>query len=59
MQGLSEGDLLAIRQEMDARLAAYRSKMRAPQLALLEKQYKERAALEKAGLPRLSLYYLR
>ena len=58
-QGLSEDDLLAIRQEMDAALAPYRTKMQAPQLALLEKQYRQRAALEKAGLPRLSLYYLR
>jgi hypothetical protein len=59
MHGLSEDDLLAIRQDMDARLAPYRSKMQAPQLALLEKQYQQRAALERAGLPRLSLYYLR
>ena len=59
MQGLSEDDLLAIRQDMDAQLAPYRSKMQAPQLALLEKQYQQRAALEKAGLPRLSLYYMR
>ena len=59
MQGLSEEDLLAIRRDMDAQLTPYRSKMQAPQLALLEKQYQQRAALEKAKLPRLSLYYLR
>jgi hypothetical protein len=59
MQGLSEDDLLEIRQEMDARLAPYRSKMQTAQLAMLEKQYQQRAALEKARLPRLSLYYLR
>ncbi|MCB1018916.1 MAG: hypothetical protein H6509_14370 [Bryobacterales bacterium] len=59
MQGLSEDDLLAIRQDMDAHLAPYRSKMQAPQLAMLERQYQQRAALEKAALPRLSLYYLR
>jgi hypothetical protein len=59
MQSLSEDDLLAIRRDMDAQLAPYRSKMQAAQLALLEKQYQQRAALEKAGLPRLSLYYMR
>ena len=59
MQGLSEDDMLSIRQEMDSQLAPYRAKMQAPQLALLEKQYQQRAALEKSGLPRLSLYYLR
>lgn len=59
MQGLSEDDLLAIRQDMDAALAPYRSKMQGPQLAMLEKQYQQRAALEKASLPRLSLYYMR
>ncbi len=58
-QGLSEDDLLAIRREMDAALAPYRSKMQASQLDLLERQYQQRATLEKAGLPRLSLYYMR
>ena len=32
--------------------------MSAAQLAMLEKQFLERQLLEKAGLPRLSLFYL-
>jgi len=33
--------------------------MTAGQLSMLEKQYLERRLLEAAGLPRLSLFYLR
>ena len=57
--GQSEEQALASRQELDRQLRPYRSKMTAPQLALLEKQYLERNLLEKAGLPRLSLFYMR
>jgi hypothetical protein len=32
--------------------------MTAPQIAMLEAQFLERALLEKAGLPRLSLFYM-
>ena len=55
----SEEDLLAARREMDRQLRPYRGKMTADQLSMLEKQYQERALLEKAGLPRLSLFYMR
>ena len=55
----SEEDLLAARREMDRQLRPYRGKMTADQLAMLEKQYLERSLLEKAGLPRLSLFYMR
>jgi hypothetical protein len=55
----SEEDLLAARREMDRQLRPYRGKMTADQLSMLEKQYLERALLEKAGLPRLSLFYMR
>jgi hypothetical protein len=51
--------LLAIRQGLDAELRPYRGKMTADQLALLERRYLDSALLEKAGLPRLSLFYLR
>ena len=57
--GHSEADLLEARRALDVQLRPYRSKMSAPQLALLEKQYLERNLLEKAGLPRLSLFYMR
>ena len=55
----SEEQLLDARRELDAQLRPYRSKMTAGHLALLEKQYLERNLLEKAGLPRLSLFYMR
>ena len=55
----SEEDLLAARRELDRQLRPYRGKMTADQLAMLEKQYLERILLEKAGLPRLSLFYMR
>ena len=55
----SEEQLLDARRELDAQLRPYRSKMSAEHLALLEKQYLERSLLEKAGLPRLSLFYMR
>jgi len=55
----SDEDLLATRREMDRQLRPYRGKMTADQLSMLEKQYLERSLLEKAGLPRLSLFYMR
>jgi hypothetical protein len=55
----SEEDLLRARSELDRQLRPYRSKMTADQLSMLEKQYLERNLLERARLPRLSLFYLR
>lgn len=55
----SEEQLLDARRELDAQLRPYRSKMTAEHLAMLEKKYLERNLLEKAGLPRLSLFYMR
>lgn len=55
----TEEQALAARQELDRQLRAYRGKMTADQLSMLEKQYLERNLLEKAGLPRLSLFYMR
>jgi hypothetical protein len=55
----TEQQLLATRRELDQQLRPYRGKMTAEQLAMLEKQYFERRLLESAGLPRLSLFYLR
>jgi hypothetical protein len=50
--------LLRLRREMDAALAAYRRKMKAEQLALVEKQYLQKRLLEEFRVPRLSLFYL-
>jgi hypothetical protein len=55
----TDEELLASRQELDRQLRPYRGKMTADQLAMLEKQYLERNLLEKARLPRLSLFYMR
>ena len=49
--------LLKIRREVDGQLALYRQKMKAEQLAMVEKQYVQKRLLEEFGLPRLSLYY--
>jgi hypothetical protein len=49
--------LLKIRREVDSQLALYRRKMKAEQLAMVEKQYVQKRLLEEFGLPRLSLYY--
>jgi ribosome-binding protein aMBF1 (putative translation factor) len=53
----SEELMLKIRREVDSQIATYRRKMKAEQLALVEKQYSQRRLLEEYGLPRVSLYY--
>jgi hypothetical protein len=55
---VSEERMLQIRREMDGQLVAYRKKMKAEQLALVERQYIQKRLLEEFGLPRLSLFYL-
>ena len=55
----TEEEMLASRQDLDRQLRPYRGKMTAEQLSMLEKQYLERSLLEKGGLPRLSLFYMR
>lgn len=49
--------LLKIRREVDSQLSAYRRKMKAEQLALVERQYSQKRLLDEFQLPRLSLYY--
>jgi hypothetical protein len=56
-QHASEDVMLKIRREVDGQLAAYRRKMKAEQLALIERQYMQKRLLDEFGLPRLSLYY--
>jgi hypothetical protein len=53
----SEDLMLKIRREVDSQLSAYRRKMKAEQLALVEKQYLQKRLLDEYRLPRLSLYY--
>jgi len=55
---LPDEDLFAIRRDFDRQLSAHRGKMSADQLARLEKSYVDRSVLERASLPRLSLFYV-
>jgi hypothetical protein len=50
--------MLRMRREMDGQLAMYRGKMRAEQIALVERQYLQKRLLEEFRLPRVSLFYL-
>jgi hypothetical protein len=58
LQHASEKLLLRLRREMDSQLSLYRDKMRAEQIALVERQYLHKRLLEEFRLPRLSLFYL-
>jgi hypothetical protein len=58
MAGAKDEDLVAIRAEADRELAPYRRKMPAAQIDHLQRQFMQKRLLEKAGIPRLSLFYL-
>ena len=55
----TEEQALEARRDLEAHLRPWRSKMTAPQISMLETQYMDRSTLAAAGLPRLSLFYLR
>ncbi len=57
LSNASEDLMLKIRREVDSQVAAYRRKMKAEQLALVEKQYLQKRLLDEYQLPRLSLFY--
>ena len=50
--------LFEIRRELETELAPYRGKMTADQIAMLKRRYLDTRLLERANLPRLSLFYL-
>ena len=54
----SENELVTLRTEADREIAPYRSKMPGPQIEQLQKQFIHKRLLEKAKIPRLSLFYL-
>jgi hypothetical protein len=58
MAGAKDETLVAIRAEADRELAPYRRKMPAAQIDHLQRQFMQKRLLEKAGIPRLSLFYL-
>ena len=55
----TEAEIYGVRESLDRELRPYRSKMTAAQLSMLERRYLDSATLERAKLPRLSLFYLR
>jgi hypothetical protein len=55
---IPEAALLAVRTDADRDLAPYRSRMSAPQIEQLQKQYVQKRLLEQYQLPRLSLFYM-
>jgi hypothetical protein len=55
----TDEDLYSFREALERDLKPYRGKMTAEQLAMLERRYLDSAILERARLPRLSLFYLR
>jgi hypothetical protein len=54
----TDEEALATRTQLDSQLGPYRRKMTAPQIAMLETQFLDRALLNSARLPRLSLFYM-
>ena len=58
IQHASEETMLRIRREVDAQLTAFRRKVKAEQLVMVERQYVQKRVLEEFRLPRLSLFYL-
>jgi hypothetical protein len=58
LAGTPDDALVEIRAQADRDMAPYRSKMTAPQIDQLLKQYVNKKLLERYKLPRLSLFYL-
>ena len=58
LQSADEKDLIAIRSDMAREMGPFRSKMTPEQYARLETQFLHRRLLDRADLPRLSLFYL-
>lgn len=55
---LPDNVLLDLRRSLDSELSPFRGKMTADQISMLERRYLDTAVLERASLPRLSLFYL-
>ncbi len=51
-------EMVACKAEVDREIAPYRRKMQAAQIEQLHRQYLQRRLFEKAGIPRLSLFYM-
>jgi hypothetical protein len=57
-QAAPTDELVELRRDVDRALAPYRRKMKAEQIALIEKQFLQKRLFERFRLPRLSLFYL-
>jgi len=53
-----EADLVSLNAEADREIGPYRSKMPAFQIEQLKKQFVHKRLIEKATIPRLSLFYM-
>lgn len=53
-----EETLVEVRGDVEGELQPFRSRMTAPQIAMLEQQLWKRKLMERFGVPRLSLFYL-
>jgi hypothetical protein len=58
LSGTPDAELLQVRTDADRDIAPYRSKMGGPQIEQLHRQYVNKRLLERAQLPRLSLFYM-
>ena len=58
LSSTSDAELLAVRSEADRDIAPYRSKLGGGQIEQLHRQYVNKRLLERAKLPRLSLFYM-
>ena len=58
LTGTPDSELIDVRAQADRDIAPYRSKMIAAQIEQLHRQYVNKRLLERAKLPRLSLFYL-
>jgi flagellar motility protein MotE (MotC chaperone) len=58
LAAIPDNEVIAVRTQADRELSPYRSKMPAPQIEQLQKQYAHKKLLEQYGLPRLSLFYM-
>jgi len=54
----SDAELIEVRTQADREMAPHKRRMNSAQIEQLQRQYVVRKLLEKAGLPRLSLFYM-
>jgi hypothetical protein len=57
-QAATADELVDLRREVERGLAPYRRKMKTEQLAMIERQFRQKKLFEHYDLPRLSLFYL-